>query len=265
MQPNHGRAISGLSLAVIIISALTLACCVIAWIFVTIAGSSLNQYGASAIDNAMSYGHHNGYHGYEYYNLDSDDVVILGNLALFASGIALLWEAATALVTLIAGIVGIRNARNQQKLGGVFGWSIAGAICALLGGRIATMVLCIIMAVFANKDKNAPVYATAYPSQSYAGQPNQYYANQPYTQQPYTGQQYNQQAYDPAAYQSQVAQPVYTQPVAQPTYQQPITQAPVEPTTQPVDQPQVYTEAVVTETVVTEETPTENSDSQNQQ
>lgn len=54
-------------------------------------------------------------------------------------------------VTLVASVLSLRNAFNPEKLTGAFVWSIVGAVIALLGCRIITMVLLIINCVYINK------------------------------------------------------------------------------------------------------------------
>lgn len=215
MQTDHSKAISGLSIAVIIISALTLACCIIGWIFVAMGGSIFNQVGPAAIDDAMR-GYGSGHYHGEYNDLSTSDIMALGNLGIMVGGAALIWEAAMCVVSLVAGVLGMKNARNREKLGGVFGWSLAAAICSLLSGRLITMALLIIVTVFAHKDKNAPAW-----------QPQPYYGQAPQAQQPY-GQ--------PAA---QPMQQPYGQPAAMPVqpYGQPGAPAP-QPQGAPVANPQ---------------------------
>ena len=66
-------------------------------------------------------------------------------------GLILGWEILGCAVSLIAGILGTRYAATPAKLNSVFGWGIAGAVAAFLGGRIITMVLLIIAAILAKK------------------------------------------------------------------------------------------------------------------
>ncbi len=54
-------------------------------------------------------------------------------------------------VGLAGGIVGVRNCENPQKWGSIFGWSIAGAVCALLMGRFISAVIMFVNAVMANR------------------------------------------------------------------------------------------------------------------
>lgn len=206
MQNDHSKAISGLSIAVIIIAALSLACCIIGWIFITMGGNLFNQVGPDYIEEYMrdeGYSYNGYHHGYG--SPSTSDITSLINLAIMAGGAALIWEAAMCALSLVAGVMGMKYARNREKLGIVFGWSLAAAIGSLLSGRIVTMVLQIIVTVFAYKDKNTPAWQQAY------GQP---------VQQPY----------------GQPAQQAYSQPVQQP-YGQPVQQPYGQPVSAPVQQP----------------------------
>lgn len=205
MQTNHAKAISGLSIAVVVISAITLVACIVGWFFVTWGGSIFNQYGYSEIVESLQ-SNDLQIHG-EARDLSADDIMMFGNFGLAVGGAALIWEAVMSLISLIAGILGLKNAAKPEKLGKVFGWSIAGAICAFLGGRLATMVLLIIVAVFSYKDKNS---ATSQP------------LDQPYAQ-AYSQPMAQPMASTQPSYQAQPAMP--PQPYAQPTQQQPAPEA----------------------------------------
>ena len=102
----------------------------------------------------------------------------------------LVWGALCAAVSLVAGILGIRVPTHPDKSGSAFGWSIAGAIVAVLSGRFVTAVLLVIAAVYANKLRH-PEPSGYQPQQPY-GQP---WGQQPgYSQQPWNNQQsYGQQ------------------------------------------------------------------------
>lgn len=207
MQNDHSKAISGLSIAVIIISALTLACCIIGWIFTTMGGSIFNQVGPGYIEDALR---EEGYGYGDYGSLSTSDITSLVNFGIMVGGAAIIWEAAMCALSLVAGLMGLRNARNREKLGAVFGWNLAAAIGSLLSGRIITMVLLIIVTVFAYKDKSAPAWQQPY------GQPMQQPYGQP-VQQPY-GQPASapiQQAATPAQPAPAQAAPVQAAPAAQ--------------------------------------------------
>ena len=56
---------------------------------------------------------------------------------------------------LVAGIKALGAANDPAKLKGAMAWNIVGAVASFLGLGLVTTVLCIIVAVFANKDKAA--------------------------------------------------------------------------------------------------------------
>lgn len=157
---QHEKAIRYLGIAVVVFSALALLGTVIGFIFMGVGHAALNAYGPDMIQQGYEYGR--GHHGYSYYgDLSASDAMGLANFGMGLGYVVLAWEFVTAVVSLIAGILAIRGAANHAKLGGVFGWGIAGAVAAFLGGRIITCVLLIIVAVLAYKDKNAPAYPAA--------------------------------------------------------------------------------------------------------
>lgn len=167
MQTNHAKIIRGLSIATVVLSAIAIAGCVIGLFALGAGGIAANEYGLDAVhysqnhvDGSFATHWDDGYrHGS--YALSDDELMGLLNFGLIIGAVAVVWELLCAAVSLVAGITGIRGANVKARLGGVFGWSIAGAVAAFLSGRIVTCVLLVIAAVYASKDKNAPevVYA----------------------------------------------------------------------------------------------------------
>ncbi len=157
---QHEKAIRYLGIAVVATSALALLGIIIGFIFIGVGHAAWNAYGPDIIQQGYEYGR--GHHGSGYYgDLSVNEAMGLAGLGIGLGYVALGWELITAVVSLIAGILAIRGAADRTKLGGVFGWGIAGAIAAFLGGRLITCVLMIIVAVLAHKDKNAPAYPQA--------------------------------------------------------------------------------------------------------
>lgn len=207
MNTNHAKAIKGMSIANIVLAALGIFGMLIAWAGLGVGGAAISGS------------------GYDYFYTDdglyftTDDVsVLLGML-----GFLVFLVIVCAVLILIAGILGVRGAAKPDKLRGIMIWNIVAAVVSLLSCCWVSLVLCIIVAVFANKDR--ALYAAA-----------------PAPAAPY--------GYAPAA--APVApvapqQPVQAAPVAP---QQPATPAPVAAAAP------VAAEAVVTETVaaVAEET-----------
>lgn len=167
MQTNHAKIIRGLSIATVVLSAIAIAGCVIGLFALGAGGVAANEYGLDAVhysqnhvDGSFATHWDDGYH-HGSYALSDDELMGLLNFGLIVGAVAVVWELLCAAVSLVAGIMGIRGANVKARLGGVFGWSIAGAVAAFLSGRIVTCVLLVIAAVYASKDKNAPevVYA----------------------------------------------------------------------------------------------------------
>lgn len=157
---QHEKAIRYLGIAVVATSALALLGIIIGFIFIGVGHAAWNAYGPDIIQQGYEYGR--GHHGSGYYgDLSVNEAMGLAGLGIGLGYVALGWELITAVVSLVAGILAIRGAADRTKLGGVFGWGIAGAIAAFLGGRLITCVLMIIVAVLAHKDKNAPAYPQA--------------------------------------------------------------------------------------------------------
>lgn len=149
MQVTHERYIKGLSIAVIVLAGIGILGTLIGALVIGALGSALGSMPIDYLDSA----HHHGYtHGYDYYyGMDNAEVLLfLTGIGGFACVFALICCG----VTLVAGIMGLRAAKDPSKLGVAFGWSIAGAVLAFLGCGIPSAVLLIIIAVFAYKDKS---------------------------------------------------------------------------------------------------------------
>ncbi|WP_165171354.1 hypothetical protein [Adlercreutzia sp. ZJ242] len=256
MQTNHSKVIKGLSIAVIVFSAISLIGCVIGLLALGAGGAFVNEhsseifgYSLGHVDHAMPAHGYDAYHdGYLDERFDERELMGWTNFGLIMGAVTLVWGILCAAVTLAAGIIGLRGADVREKLGRVFGWGIAGAVAALLSGRFITCVLMVIAAIYANKAKNAPAEYGA--AQGYAapgampgyGAPTGYPApgyGAPEYGQPQPAQPYAQPAPQPTSYQQAygVPQPV-AQPAAQP-YAQPVAQPQPAPAIipQPAEQP----------------------------
>lgn len=209
MQTSHARTIRGLSIAVVILSILSILGLIFSLAFIGVGGAAL---GSEEVRGAASYSlsmDPDSAYTMEQLGITEDDAFGMLGFLLGLGAVYVFWGIICSIVTLIAGIIGMRNYDKTDKLGKVFGWSIAGAVMAFLYGNIITLVLLIIAAVCASKDRKA---STAIPY----GQPASYYsAPQPYAapqppygapQQPYAAPQQPQQPY--AAPQQQPQQPV---------------------------------------------------------
>ena len=198
MQESNARTLRGVSIAVVVLAVLAILTFLLGAIAVGI-------FGAIATDPSL-YGDGiaiDGYNHGRYDSLSPEGVASIVGLSLGIAIAFLVWGMLCSAVSLIAGILGIRNHDKPEKLGAVFGWSIAGAIVAFLSGRIITTVLLVVAAVYAHKLRNPapaayapqPMYGQPYQAQQpYAGQqqyvaPQSYAGQQPYADQPYAVQQ----------------------------------------------------------------------------
>lgn len=139
MQTNHANTIKGLSIAVIIIAALGVLGSIIGMVMMG-AMAPYMEYASTTLEYS------DGYYSY------SDDAMAAQILMAVGSGM-FGWVLICCALTLIAGIIALRNRNNPQKLGMVFGWAIVGAVFSFIGAGLITGVLMIIIAVFAYKDK----------------------------------------------------------------------------------------------------------------
>lgn len=159
MHTNHASTIRIMSIIGVVFSSLTILGCLLGFLVVGIGGYAANEFGPDAITYSHNV-HDNSIAGHmDELRLSEDDVMGLLNLVVMLGGVSVGYVLVTALVTLIAGIIGIRGADAREKLGSVFGWSIAGGVAALLSGRLITAALFVVTAAFAHGDKNAPVEA----------------------------------------------------------------------------------------------------------
>ena len=175
MQNSHAGTIRGLSIAVIILSILSILGMIVSLLFLGVGGVALSDPELrDAASYSLSVDPESAY-TMEQLGITEDDAFGLMGILLGLGAVYSFWGIICCIVSLIAGIIGLRNCKNTAKLGGVFGWAIAGAVMSLLYGNIVVMVLLIISAVCASKDRKA---ATAIPY----GQPAAYYGapQQPY-------------------------------------------------------------------------------------
>lgn len=153
MKNAHAGAIKGMSIAVIVLAALGIIGAVLIMVFsgllsaVVLDGGPDIAYHFELAENGAIVGGGS--------SIDPEDAFIVSMLMMLVGGGLSIWVLVCCVVTLIAGIFGVLHAANPAKLGLVMGWAIAGAILSFLGGSIVTVVLLIIVAVFANSDRRA--------------------------------------------------------------------------------------------------------------
>ena len=224
MPTSHARIVRGLSIATIVISALAILAVAVAAVFMGFLGSYLSD--PAFLQSLM-------YETDSYSSLTIDELSLVMSLGVGTIMVALVWSLVCSVVTLVGGIMDMRGASRPEKLGGAFGWAIAGAVASFLTGRIITTVLFVIAAVYLNKMRNTPVAAYGQPVAPYGqpagygqpmgyAQPGMYGQPMDYGQQP-TGYVQGQQEYAQPAHPAQAAQqtaedaataPQPTQPIA---------------------------------------------------
>lgn len=224
MQSPDMKLVRGFSIANIVLSALAIAAFLVGALAIGFGGAILSEPGiynelASelAADPDIAAGMHELYYE-DGYVIDEYDVANIVAWSMGALVVICVIAALVCTVSLIAGILGLKNHDKPEKLGAAFGWSIAGAVCAFLCGRMISTVLLVLEAVYIHKVRqatNAPSYSYAQ-AQMGAAQPGQYYGQQPaygqYGQQPAYGQ-YAAPGYAAPGY---AAQPAYPAAPAQP-------------------------------------------------
>lgn len=186
MPNSDARVVRGLNIAVLILSIISLVLCAFMFAIFGIAGvaandpttvsnisesldASIEADGNAEVTDLM-----------DHYGLTTNDVAVGGIAVVLASlGIFSVWAFICTIVPFIASILALRNYNKPEKLGGAFGWAIAGAVFSLLCGALITLVLLIISAVFINRVKNAPT-AIPYGQPAYGQQPYGQVPQQPY-------------------------------------------------------------------------------------
>ena len=158
MQKNHARAIRGLSIASLVVSAVFIVCFIAGVIMMAFLGSFmdaelLSEYYSNYSSDYL-YGH-GGYDLYDdYYDYYGEAAVMQMAFAMFDMLVwILVLGIILSVVTLIASIIVLRHSNDPQTYGKVFGWSIAGAIAGFFGSGMVLTILFIIIAVFADADK----------------------------------------------------------------------------------------------------------------
>ena len=132
MNTSHAKAIKGMSIANIVLASLGIIGILIAWAMLGVGGAAINDS------------------GYDYFYTDEGYIIEMSdiNMILGLLGGFIFWGFACLVLVLIAGIMGVRGANKPEKLKSVMVW-------------------CIVVAVFANKDKNAALAGTAYAAPIY--------------------------------------------------------------------------------------------------
>lgn len=237
MMDKNAKVIKGLSIATIVLSALSIIGLLIVVGLISWAGSMMNDPNmARYLLDDYAYGYGNSYDSY----LESV-IFVTGGLSI---AVALIFvDVIFHVFVLVTGIMGLRHYEEPEKLNVTFICAIISACLCLIGGGWITMAVLIIMAVYIYKFRKGPQMPPAYGYAPGYGQP--YYAQpQGQPQQPYYNQAGQPQGYAQpgsapippaaAAAGSGYAQaPGYAQPGVQPGVQPGEPVAPVPPSDQP--------------------------------
>lgn len=151
-MPNaDARMVRGLSIAVLILSILALAGGLLVLVLLGIGGGALgsSEFARSAAAEINS--NPDVINQLNELNLSSSDLLGITAVGLGIIGALIVWSMICSAVALVASILGLRNYDKPDRLGGAFGWSVAGAVTSFLTGNIITMVLLIVSAVYIDK------------------------------------------------------------------------------------------------------------------
>ena len=153
MQNQNARVVRNLCIAALILSILVILGSLISVAFLGLGAAALNDPSVTAAatyeletDGTL-----------ESYGLTGEDAVGLTAFVLGLGGMYFVWAIICSIVALVAAILGMRNYDKVDKLGGAFGWAIAGAVFSFLCGNLVIMILLIISAVYINKVRKAPM------------------------------------------------------------------------------------------------------------
>ena len=221
------KFVKGLNIAIIVLAGLatlgSLAC-----VALTAAGGS--ALADPSLYSTMFYEFADEFDMYGYYYGGMGDANIAAGIFGVVFGLmtaVFVWCLICSAITLVSGILGLRNAEKPAKLGSAFVWAIVGAAAALLSGRLITTALLVASAIFISRVRKGATPSYTQAAYGYAPQP-QYPYQAGYQQAPYqpdgpqTGYQANGQ--QPNGYQPTAAQqPSNFQPVGAdyaPVYQQ---------------------------------------------
>lgn len=143
MQNLRPGTIKGLSIAVIVLSILSIVGCFILFALLGMVNDVFQNY-AYYPEVAMEL---------EASGISEAEALQIMGIMSSVGGVLIFVLLVVSAVSLVAGILGVKNASNPLNLGACFGWSIAGAIVSFLCGNIILTILLIILAVVINGDK----------------------------------------------------------------------------------------------------------------
>ncbi len=155
MQESDISVVRGVSIAAIIFSVLEIVLFILltglfVWLSVVASNASYFEW---YVDTRDDLGMTHGIDAYYGFDAETTSDWVSGLFGIF--GILMAVGIVFCVVSLLAGIMGVRNCRNPQKVGMVMGWSIAGAVCSILSLRVVTCILLVVNAVYASRLRRA--------------------------------------------------------------------------------------------------------------
>lgn len=183
MLKTHTKAIKGMSIAALVLSAISILLSLLCIVIFSFASDLLYTYGNDVMYDLYDHSYndmfdmsstHRGY-GYDFspyaYNIDPDDYTYLYPAVFgFLNGL-MVFVLVCSVVSLIASIIGLRIEETPNSLKNGFVWFIVGAVISGISIGLPTCVLFILMAVFANSDRKLIEQQYAQPYIGY-GEPN---------------------------------------------------------------------------------------------
>lgn len=153
MQPKSARALRGLSIAIVIIAIIAIISNLLLGIGTgAVGGVAANPDVQASVAGSLSADPDTQATLNQLGMTETDAMNVTSSLFILG-GVYMLVVAVLTILNLIAGIMGMRGAKNPAKAGGAMGWMIVGAIVSLFCMNIVLLVLSIIAAVFASKTK----------------------------------------------------------------------------------------------------------------
>ena len=159
MNSSDPKLIRGFGIANIVLSALSILLFILLGVLMGVMGSALTDPSLSGeISRSLQHDPEFMYemdelYAYGYTSADVNAIMDITALMFGGLGVMIAICALLSVVSLIAGIMAVRYYKNPEKMGLLFGWSLAGAICALICGRIISVVLLVLQTICAHKQR----------------------------------------------------------------------------------------------------------------
>lgn len=165
MQSSSAKVLKGLSIAIIVISILSICANLFIGLAMGGAGIIAAQPEVQEQINADVQLDPSSQQALDDMGLTQEDAVVLTTGLLALGGIGLVITALLCILCLVSGIIGFRASSRPEKAGSAKVWMIVGAVAGVISFNFLAAILCIIAAVFAHKFKNEGIsvpYGTPY-------------------------------------------------------------------------------------------------------